>query len=213
VTKSILRYVLLSSVAGTVIVVDQLTKLSIMQNMRLHESIPIIPNLFSLTYIRNPGAAFGLLAGSSNAFRMLFFGVTSLFALALLGTILMRLPARDWAGQLSIAAILGGAIGNLVDRLKYGEVIDFLDVYIIGPDFQFHVDRYQIGPFHIGSYLLDFSVGPYLLDFSGPHHWPAFNVADSAISVGVVFLIIHFAFEKKSAAQVPSESASSSANS
>jgi signal peptidase II len=80
-------------------------------------------------------------------------------------------------GQLSIAAILGGAIGNLLDRLQYGEVIDFLDVYI---------DTY---------------------------HWPAFNVADSAISVGVVFLIIHFAFEKKEAPQVQSGSASSSANS
>lgn len=175
--RPILRYLLLALVAGTVIVVDQLTKLSIMQNMRLHESIPIISNLFSLTYIRNPGAAFGLLAGSSNAFRMLFFGVTSVFALALLGTILVRLPERDWMGQLSIAAILGGAVGNLLDRLRYGEVIDFLDVYI---------DTY---------------------------HWPAFNVADSAISVGVVFLIIHFAFEKKEAPPVPSGSASSSANS
>ena len=87
--------------------------------MRLHESIPIIPNLFSFTYIRNPGAAFGLLAGSSNAFRTVFFGVTSLFALALLGTILVRLPERDWIGQVSIAGILGGAIGNLIDRLRY----------------------------------------------------------------------------------------------
>src|SRR5215475_844961 len=176
VTKPILRYLLLALVAGTVIIVDQVTKVSIMQNMRLHESIPIIPNLFSLTYIRNPGAAFGLLAGTSNAFRTLFFGVASLFALALLGTILVRLPARDWTGRLSIAAILGGAIGNLVDRLQYGEVIDFLDFYI---------DTY---------------------------HWPAFNVADSAISMGVVFLIINFAFEKKSAPEVSSGSASSSAN-
>ena len=176
-TKPVLRYFLLALVAGTVIIIDQLTKLSIMQNMRLHESIPIIPNLFSLTYIRNPGAAFGLLAGSSNAFRTLFFGVTSLFALGLLGTILVRLPANDWMGQLSIASILGGAIGNLLDRLQYGEVIDFLDVYI------------------------------------ETYHWPAFNVADSAISVGVVFLIIHFAFEKKEAPQVPSGSASSSTNS
>lgn len=174
--KPIPRYLILALIAGTVIVVDQLTKLSIMQNMRLHESIPIIPNLFSLTYIRNPGAAFGLLGGSSNAFRTLFFGVTSLFALALLGTILVRLPAHDWMGQLSIAAILGGAIGNLLDRLQYGEVVDFLDVYIES------------------------------------YHWPAFNVADSAISVGVVFLIIHFAFEKKEAPQVPSGSASSSAS-
>lgn len=155
------RYLLLALIAVTVILLDQATKYWITQSMRLHESIPLIPNLFSFTYIRNPGAAFGLLAGSSNAFRTVFFGVTSLFALALLGTILVRLPERDWIGQVSIAGILGGAIGNLIDRLRFGEVIDFLDVYVES------------------------------------YHWPAFNVADSAISVGVVCLIIHFAFERK----------------
>jgi len=157
------RYFLLALIAITVIIVDQVTKYWIMQSMRLHESIPVIPNLFSFTYIRNPGAAFGLLAGSSNAFRTVFFGITSLFALALLGTILVRLPAKDWVGQVSIAGILGGAVGNLIDRLRFGEVIDFLDVYVES------------------------------------YHWPAFNVADSAISVGVVCLIIHFAFERKDA--------------
>ena len=157
------RYLLLALFAVTVIILDQATKYWITQSMRLHESIPLIPNLFSFTYIRNPGAAFGLLAGSSNAFRTVFFGVTSLFALALLGTILVRLPERDWIGQVSIAGILGGAIGNLIDRLRFGEVIDFLDVYVES------------------------------------YHWPAFNVADSAISVGVVCLIIHFAFERKDA--------------
>lgn len=156
-----LRKLVLGSLTGSVIVTDQLSKLHVMQTMRLHESIPIIPNLFSFTYIRNPGAAFGLLAGSSNAFRMVFFGLTSIFALVLLSTILYRMPEREWMGRLSVAAILGGAVGNLIDRLRFGEVIDFLDVYI---------DNY---------------------------HWPAFNVADSAITVGVIFLIIHFMFEKQ----------------
>ncbi len=168
----LLRNLLLASVTGVVIVTDQITKLYIMQTMRLHESIPIVPNLFSLTYIRNPGAAFGFLAGSSNAFRMVFFGITSLFALGLLGTILFRMPERDWVGRLSVAGILGGAVGNLIDRLRYGEVIDFLDVY---------VENY---------------------------HWPAFNVADSAITVGVIFLIIHFAFEKKEDPPVVPETSS-----
>src|SRR6266542_7105608 len=124
-----IRYLLLALLSVAIVVIDQATKLSIMQTMRLHESIPIVPNLFSLTYIRNPGAAFGLLAGSSNAFRMVFFGLTSIFALGLLGTILFRMSERDWVGRLSVAGILGGAIGNLIDRLRYGEVIDFLDVY------------------------------------------------------------------------------------
>lgn len=156
-----LRNLALASITGTIILLDQVTKLQIMQTMRLHESIPVIPNLFSLTYIRNPGAAFGLMAGSSNAFRMVFFGLTSIFALGLLGTILLRMPEHDWMGRVSVSGILGGAVGNLIDRLRYGEVIDFLDVY---------VENY---------------------------HWPAFNVADSAITVGVIFLIIHFAFEKR----------------
>ncbi len=168
------RYVLLAMIGLAVVVVDQVTKQWVMQSMRLHESITVVPNLFSLTYIRNPGAAFGLLAGSSNAFRMVFFGITSLFALALLGTILVRLPEKDWVGQLSIAGILGGAIGNLIDRLRFGEVIDFLDVYIES------------------------------------YHWPAFNVADSAISVGVVCLIIHFALERKDAPLPTPETPSSS---
>src|SRR5690606_23734206 len=115
-----LRNLLLVSVTLAVIVLDQLTKFHIMDNMRLHESIPIVPNLFSLTYIRNPGAAFGVLAGSSSAFRMVLFGLTSSFALVLLCTILYRMPGRDRLGRFSVAAILGGAIGNLIDRLRYG---------------------------------------------------------------------------------------------
>ncbi|MEY4528612.1 MAG: Lipoprotein signal peptidase [Nitrospirota bacterium] len=169
---STLRNLALASLTGSVIVIDQLSKQHIMETMRLHESIPIVPNLFSFTYIRNPGAAFGLLAGSSNAFRMVFFGLTSIFALVLLGTILYRMPEREWMGRLSVSAILGGAVGNLIDRLRFGEVIDFLDVYI---------DSY---------------------------HWPAFNVADSAITVGVIFLIIHFMFEKQDVPPVVPEHSS-----
>ncbi len=160
-TSGPMRYFLLSLVTAAVVLVDQLTKIEVMQSMQLHESIPIIPNFFNLTYIRNPGAAFGLLAGSSSAFRLVFFAFTSLLALGLLGTILMRMPESDWIGQYSIAGILGGAIGNLLDRVRYGEVIDFLDFYV------------------------------------NAYHWPAFNVADAAITVGVVFLVLHYMLEKK----------------
>ncbi|MBX3237789.1 MAG: signal peptidase II [Nitrospiraceae bacterium] len=165
-----LRYVLLGALSFVIIVLDQWTKLHVMDTMRLHESIPVVPNLFSITYIRNPGAAFGFLSSSSSSFRFIFFGITSVFALGLLGTILVRMPADEWMGQLSVAGILGGAIGNLLDRLRYGEVIDFLDFYVNG------------------------------------YHWPAFNIADSAITVGVAFLILHFAFEKqKDPEPAPSE--------
>lgn len=148
-------------VSGGTVLLDQITKLAITRHMHVHQSIPIIPDFFNLTYVRNPGAAFGILASSSNAFRLVFFAVTSLFALALLGLIFFRMSRYDWKGQISVAAVLGGAIGNLLDRMRLGEVIDFLDFYIDG------------------------------------FHWPAFNVADAAISLGVMALIIHFAFEKK----------------
>ncbi len=156
-----IRYLLLGLLSLAIVVVDQVTKVSVMESMRLHESIPVIANLFSITYIRNPGAAFGFLSSSSSSFRFVFFGLTSVFAVGLLGMIMVRMPKDDWMGRLSVAGILGGAVGNLLDRLRYGEVIDFLDFYING------------------------------------YHWPAFNVADSAITVGVVFLILHFATEKE----------------
>jgi signal peptidase II len=155
------RYAILALISVITVILDQASKANIMKVMRLHESIPIIPEFFSLTYIRNPGAAFGLLASSSNGFRLIFFGITSLFALGLLGMIFVRLRHDDWIGQLSIAGILGGAIGNLLDRVRFGEVIDFLDFYVNG------------------------------------YHWPAFNIADAAISVGVFFLVLHFALDKK----------------
>jgi signal peptidase II len=155
------RYLILALVSLSIVVLDQISKVQIMQTMRLHESIPVVSEFFSLTYIRNPGAAFGLLASSGQTFRLIFFGLTSVFALGLLGMIFYRLRQDDWVGQLSIAGILGGAIGNLLDRVRFGEVIDFLDFYVNG------------------------------------YHWPAFNVADAAISVGVFFLILHFALEKK----------------
>jgi len=155
------RYLIIALISLSTVALDQISKVQIMQTMRLHESIPVVSEFFSLTYIRNPGAAFGLLASSGQTFRLVFFGLTSVFALGLLGMIFYRLRQDDWVGQLSIAGILGGAIGNLLDRVRFGEVIDFLDFYVNG------------------------------------YHWPAFNVADAAISVGVFFLILHFALEKK----------------
>ncbi|MFM7842407.1 MAG: signal peptidase II, partial [Nitrospira sp.] len=151
-SKPTARYVLLGLVSVITVLLDQATKLQITQSMRLHESIPVVPDFFSITYIRNPGAAFGILASSSSGFRLAFFGVTSILALVLLSTIFVRLKPTHWIGQLSVAAIFGGAIGNLLDRVRFGEVIDFLDIYL------------------------------------GAYHWPAFNVADAAISAGVCFL-------------------------
>ena len=163
------RLTILAVVSLAIIALDQVTKAYILKTMYLHQSIPIFPEYFSLTYIRNPGAAFGILASSSSGFRMVFFLITSIFALGLLLTIFVRLEPSDWWGQLTIASIFGGAIGNLIDRLQFGEVIDFLDFYVNG------------------------------------YHWPAFNVADMAISIGVCSLFLLFAFEKRKPALSPQE--------
>lgn len=169
------RFGLMTMVVSIVIILDQWSKWQVTHKMRLHESIPIIPDVFHLTYIRNSGAAFGILAGSHAGFRMIFFGLTSVVALALLGTIYARLSARDWLGQASVAAIFGGALGNLIDRVHFGEVIDFLDFSVQG------------------------------------YHWPAFNIADTAITLGVALLIGHF-FRQKSSRLLPSEGAPEQVN-
>ncbi len=155
------RYVVTGLVSMVIILLDQATKLHIMQTMRLYESFPVIPDFFNITYIRNPGAAFGLFASSGSVFRLVFFGTVTVGALLLLGVYFYRLREDDWAGHVGGMAILGGAVGNLLDRLRHGEVIDFLDFYV------------------------------------GAYHWPAFNVADTAICIGVSLFVLHFVLEKK----------------
>ncbi|HTN44560.1 MAG TPA: signal peptidase II [Nitrospiria bacterium] len=150
------RFLFLAGVAGTVFVADQITKSVIQRTMRLHESIPIVDRLFSLTYIRNPGAAFGLFAEHGNGLRMVFFATISVVAIFFLWTLFVNTPKEAFLGRLSIALVMGGALGNLVDRVRFGEVVDFLDFYI------------------------------------GAYHWPAFNVADSCISVGVALMLWYF---------------------
>lgn len=140
---------------AVILVVDQLTKFIVDQTMPLHHSIPVIENLFSLTYIRNTGAAFGILAGSAAAVRLPFLVLFSLLAIGFIVIMLRRLPGKEKGLITALAFILGGAIGNLIDRVAYGEVIDFLDVYW------------------------------------SKFHWPAFNLADSFITVGVIITVYH----------------------
>ncbi|MBI2363630.1 MAG: signal peptidase II [Deltaproteobacteria bacterium] len=138
-----------------ILISDQLTKFIVDQSMPLHHSIPVIDDLFSLTYIRNTGAAFGIFAGSAAAFRLPFLIVFSLVAIGFVVAMLRRLSERETGLITALAFILGGAIGNLIDRLAYGEVIDFLDFYWSG------------------------------------YHWPAFNVADSFITMGVAITVFY----------------------
>ncbi|MBW2675566.1 MAG: signal peptidase II [Deltaproteobacteria bacterium] len=145
-----------------VAVLDQLSKWYITSAMSLHASYPVIDGFFNITYIRNPGAAFGFLANAAPLFRSIFLIVVSTAAIAM---ILWFLTQNRSAGALLVSAlslITGGAAGNLIDRIRFRNVVDFLDVYI------------------------------------GSYHWPAFNVADSAISIGAVLLIVEM-FRRKRA--------------
>lgn len=139
-------------IAGLVVFFDQLSKLYIDRRFALYESRRVLENFFHITYVRNKGAAFGILADS--VYRVPFFTVVALLAVAGILWYLRQLPGEQRTQQVGLSLVLGGAIGNLIDRVRLGEVIDFLDV---------HWYRY---------------------------HWPAFNVADIAICVGVGLLLL-----------------------
>jgi len=139
-----------------VVVCDQLTKAWIMANFALFEAREVIPGLFNLTHLLNRGAAFGFLNGEHGSWRHFFFVGVALTAMVMMVFLLRQLRQEGRRFVVAIALIFGGAVGNLIDRLRLGAVVDFLDFYWHG------------------------------------HHWPAFNVADSAITVGVtLFLLCH----------------------
>lgn len=140
---------------AAIVIVDQITKAVVDRTMPLHSSIPLIDGFFNLTYIRNTGAAFGIFAGSHEVFRLPFLIGVSIVAIGFILVMLKRLRDGETGLAMALAFILGGAIGNLIDRVIYGEVIDFLDVY--------------------------WSI----------YHWPAFNVADSFITIGVAITLFY----------------------
>ena len=154
------RYAFFFIILVAVLTLDQWTKFYIDSVMSLHDSFPLIKGLFNITYVRNPGAAFGFLANASPAFRSIFFISVTVIAIVLILYFVAKNRRADLLLISSLSLILSGAVGNLIDRVRFGEVIDFLDVYL------------------------------------GSYHWPAFNVADSAISIGAVLLILEM-FKKR----------------
>lgn len=146
------RYRLLGIVSVVVLVLDQASKLYIDSHFRIGESVTVLANFFHITYVRNKGAAFGIFADS--AVRIPFFISVSLIAAIGILWYLRRLRDDQRLPSFALSLIFAGAVGNLIDRIRLGEVIDFIDVH-----------WYR-------------------------HHWPAFNVADSAITVGVCLLLL-----------------------
>jgi signal peptidase II len=111
------------------VTLDQLTKVLVMLKLPLGGQVPLIPGLLNLVHVHNKGAAFGLMAGWSAGFVWLFFVAVIGLVLVVLGCLLWRLPNDHWAAALGYSLILSGALGNLIDRIRLGEVVDFIDVY------------------------------------------------------------------------------------
>lgn len=137
-----------------VVILDQATKALIMAQFVMFELQPVIPGLFNLTYLTNTGAAFGILAGAQTVWRQVFFVGVAVAAIGVLAFSYRQFREQGRIFAHAIGLIAGGAVGNLIDRLRFGAVVDFLDFYL------------------------------------GSHHWPAFNVADSAITIGVGLFIL-----------------------
>jgi len=136
-----------------IVTLDQVTKVLVARMLALHESIPVIESFFHLTHERNTGAAFSLLAETPAWFRQPFFLIVTVIAIVALGLFLRQIEDPSRFVVIAVAAILGGAVGNLIDRVLHGEVVDFL-------------------LFHWRGY-----------------YWPAFNVADTCITLGVIGLL------------------------
>jgi signal peptidase II len=141
-------------VALAVLLVDQWTKGLITRSFEVHQSSPVVSDLFDLTYVRNSGAAFGLFASVDSAVKALVLNSVAILVFLVVSAYALRSSHKSVRLQLGFALILGGAIGNLLDRVRFGYVVDFLDFSISG------------------------------------HHWPAFNIADSAICIGVGLLFL-----------------------
>ncbi len=142
------------AVSLVVLILDQWTKGLVTRAFAVHESHPVIPGLFDLTYVRNSGAAFGLFASVDSSVKALILNSVAILVFLIVSGYALRTSHKSVRLQLGFALILGGAVGNLMDRVRFRYVVDFLDFSISG------------------------------------HHWPAFNVADAAICVGVGLLFL-----------------------
>ena len=146
-----LRY-LFASLA--VLVLDQWTKWLVEVHLPDHAAQPVVPGFLTLTHVRNTGVAFGLFAAQGMTGGSWMLTLLGLAALTAVGVYFWFTPSRDRILLVALALVVGGAVGNLLDRVLAGAVTDFIDVYV------------------------------------GSHHWPAFNVADSAISIGIALMAI-----------------------
>jgi signal peptidase II len=142
------------AVSLAVLLLDQWTKGIVTRAFEVHQSVSVLAGLLDITYVRNSGAAFGLFASVDSSVKAILLNSVAVLVFLVVSAYALRSSHRSIRLQVGFALILGGAVGNLLDRVRFGYVVDFLDFSISG------------------------------------HHWPAFNVADSAICVGVGLLFL-----------------------
>ena len=123
------KLVILLPILVVGLTLDQATKVLVMLKLPLGSQVPLISGLLNLVHVRNKGAAFGLFSGWSANFAWLFFVATTVLVLGVLGYLLWRLPDDHWPAAQGYSLILTGALGNMIDRVRLGEVVDFIDVY------------------------------------------------------------------------------------
>ncbi|MCB0362964.1 MAG: signal peptidase II [Bdellovibrionales bacterium] len=123
------KYLFLATLAGAIVTLDQLTKLYVHTQFYLGETLPILEGYFNLTYVRNTGAAFGILRDSAESFRKIFFLSMPPLAMIVILSILWSVEEKDRLQVFALSNIFGGAVGNYIDRLRFGYVIDFIDLH------------------------------------------------------------------------------------
>lgn len=143
-----------------VVLLDQAVKLQVVDKIPAYGSFTVIPGFFNLTHIYNTGGAFGFLAGKSSLFRHFFFLTASVIAMVMIVYLYLQTPQDYLFLRNGLAMILGGAVGNVLDRIRLGKVVDFIDLHV------------------------------------QDLHWPAFNIADSAITLGILIFVYHLLFKK-----------------
>ena len=149
IMKTYLKYFLFLTISFAILALDQATKLMIHTQFNLGEKKVIIPGFFNITYVRNTGGVFGLFSESNDAIRMILFIILPVLAFVLIFSIIHKLDIKQKYQLLAFSSIFGGALGNYIDRIHFGYVVDFLDFHYKG------------------------------------RSWPAFNVADMGIVIGV----------------------------
>jgi signal peptidase II len=159
--KNYSGWLFLLLISGIIITADQISKGAVLSSIPADHVISVIDGFFNLVHVQNPGGAFGFLADQESLIRPILFLIGPAAAIGLLLYLFVRMNPGGRFFSFGIALILGGAVGNLIDRLRIGKVIDFLDFYI------------------------------------GDLHWPAFNLADSAVTVGCGILIIQMIMNPK----------------